>query len=108
VLESVQDMLLNLALQIAHDDCQDRRERQRQGVELAKVAGRYQGRKTDTTTHERIIALTHSRQEHRRDGEAGCMQYEPGEAGVGGARTRGGTVKGNERGPNVLMTTVKW
>ena len=37
VLESVQDMLLKLALQIAHDDYQDRRERQRQGVELAKV-----------------------------------------------------------------------
>jgi DNA invertase Pin-like site-specific DNA recombinase len=57
VLESVQDMLLKLALQIAHDDYQDRRERQRQGVELAKSAGKCQGRKTDTVTHERIIAL---------------------------------------------------
>lgn len=57
VLESVQEMLLKLALQIAHDDYQDRRERQRQGVELAKAAGKYQGRKTDTSTHERIIAL---------------------------------------------------
>ena len=36
VLESVQDMLLKLALQIARDDYEDRRERQRQGVELAK------------------------------------------------------------------------
>ena len=33
VLESVQDMLLKLALQIARDDYEDRRERQRQGVE---------------------------------------------------------------------------
>jgi DNA invertase Pin-like site-specific DNA recombinase len=57
VLESVQDMLLKLALQIAHDDYQDCRERQRQGVELAKTKGKYQGRKTDTTTHQRIIAL---------------------------------------------------
>jgi DNA invertase Pin-like site-specific DNA recombinase len=57
VLESVQDMLLKLALQIAHDDYQDRRERQRQGVELARAAGKYQGRKTDAATHERIIAL---------------------------------------------------
>src|SRR5574340_1181044 len=39
VLESVQDMLLKLALQIARDDYEDRRERQRQGVELAKQAG---------------------------------------------------------------------
>jgi DNA invertase Pin-like site-specific DNA recombinase len=57
VLESVQDMLLKLALQIARDDYEDRRERQRQGVELAKQAGKYTGRKTDTTVHARIIAL---------------------------------------------------
>lgn len=57
VLESVQDMLLKLALQIARDDYEDRRERQRQGVELAKQAGRYTGRKADTLAHDRIIAL---------------------------------------------------
>jgi DNA invertase Pin-like site-specific DNA recombinase len=57
VLESVQDMLLKLALQIARDDYEDRRERQRQGVELAKQAGKYTGRKTDATVHARIIAL---------------------------------------------------
>lgn len=58
VLESVQDMLLKLALQMAHDDdYEDRRERQRQGIELAKAAGRYAGRKTDTAMHDRIMAL---------------------------------------------------
>src|SRR5690554_3763865 len=57
VLESVQDMLLKLALQIARDDYEDRRERQRQGVELAKAAGRYNGRAPDTTTHNRVLAL---------------------------------------------------
>lgn len=57
VLESVQDMLLKLALQMARDDYEDRRERQRQGIRLAKAAGRYAGRKTDTATHARIIAL---------------------------------------------------
>src|SRR5699024_3494425 len=45
VLEAVQDMLLRLALQMARDDFEDRRERQRQGIELAKAAGRYNGRK---------------------------------------------------------------
>lgn len=44
VLESVQDMLLKLALQMARDDYEDRRECQRQGIELAKAAGRYAGR----------------------------------------------------------------
>lgn len=57
VLESVQDMLLKLALQIAHDDYEDRRERQRQGIELARKAGKYAGRKTNHDIHNRIIAL---------------------------------------------------
>lgn len=51
IAPSVPDMLLKLALQMAHDDYQDRRERQRQGIVLAKAAGRYAGRKTDTCTH---------------------------------------------------------
>jgi len=57
VLESVQTMLLRLALQMARDDYEQRRERQRQGVKLAKEAGRYTGRKPNTKIHERIIAL---------------------------------------------------
>ena len=57
VIESVQEMLLKLALQMARDDFEDRRERQRQGIELAKTSGRYAGRRPDAATHERIIAL---------------------------------------------------
>jgi len=57
VLESVQAMLLRLALQMARDDYEQRRERQRQGIELAKEAGRYTGRKPNTKIHERIVAL---------------------------------------------------
>lgn len=57
VLESVQDMLLRLALQMARDDYEDRRERQRQGIELAKAAGRYNGRKPNKALHARVIAL---------------------------------------------------
>lgn len=57
VLESVQDLLLKLALQIARDDYETRRERQRQGVQLAKAAGKYAGRKPDVAIHERIITL---------------------------------------------------
>ncbi|RMU14065.1 hypothetical protein ALP34_200058 [Pseudomonas savastanoi pv. glycinea] len=35
----------------------DRRERQRQGIDLAKSAGRYRGRKPNVKVHERVIAL---------------------------------------------------
>jgi len=57
VLESVQTLLLRLALQMARDDYEQRRERQRQGIELAKEAGRYTGRKPNIKIHESIIAL---------------------------------------------------
>ncbi|MBX4893914.1 MULTISPECIES: recombinase family protein [Rhizobium] len=57
VLESIQGMLLKLALQMARDDFEDRRERQRQGIELAKASGKYAGRQADLVTHERIIAF---------------------------------------------------
>ncbi len=60
VLESIQDILLNAALQTAQDDYETRRERQRQGVELAKASGKYKGRRPEPKTHERIIALRES------------------------------------------------
>ncbi|TSH90685.1 helix-turn-helix domain-containing protein [Verticiella sediminum] len=60
VLESVQDMLLKLALQMARDDYEDRRERQRQGIELAKGAGKYRGRRADPKRRAQVIALRRS------------------------------------------------
>lgn len=57
VLESVQELLLKLALQMARDDYDTRRQRQLQGVALAKAAGKFAGRKTDKAMHERIVAL---------------------------------------------------
>lgn len=73
VLEAMQELLLKLALQMARDDYEIRRERQRQGVELAQAAGKYAGRRADTATHERIIALRRSGLTIRRTAElAGC------------------------------------
>lgn len=60
VIESVQDLLLKLALQMARDDYETRRERQRQGIELAKERGRYRGRQANTDVHQQIIALRKS------------------------------------------------
>lgn len=60
VLESVQELLLKLALQTARDDYELRRSRQRQGVQLAKAAGKYSGRKANFPIHERIITLRQS------------------------------------------------
>ncbi|CAM3553511.1 Resolvase (plasmid) [Xenorhabdus nematophila ATCC 19061] len=60
VLESVQELLLKVALQMAHDDYELRRERQRQGIQLAKASGKYSGRKADFSIHERIVTLRRS------------------------------------------------
>ena len=73
VLMSVQELLLKLALQMARDDYETRRERQHQGVQLAKAAGKYTGRKADTATHQRIVALRRAGETIERTAElAGC------------------------------------
>lgn len=74
VLESVQEMLLKLALQMAREDYETRRERQLQGVQLAKkVAGKYAGRAPDVSAHKRIIALREAGRTIKQTAElAGC------------------------------------
>lgn len=57
VLDAVQDMLLKLALQMARDDWETRRERQAQGVQLAKQNGKYTGRKANEKKQAQVIAL---------------------------------------------------
>jgi DNA invertase Pin-like site-specific DNA recombinase len=69
VLESVQELLLKLALQMARDDYETRRERQRQGVQIAKAAGKYTGRAPDVATHQRIVALRGAGQTIQRTAE---------------------------------------
>jgi len=77
VLEAVQDLLLKLALQMARDDYEVRRTRQRQGVQIAKAAGKYTGRKADTTMHQRIIALRKAGHTLSRTAElAGCSMSQ--------------------------------
>jgi DNA invertase Pin-like site-specific DNA recombinase len=77
VLESVQELLLKLALQMARDDYETRRERQRQGVQLAKSAGKYAGRVADTATHQRIVALRGAGQSIKRTADlAGCSESQ--------------------------------
>jgi DNA invertase Pin-like site-specific DNA recombinase len=73
VLEAVQEMLLRVALQTARDDYETRRERQREGIEIAKREGRYAGRKPDLAHHRRIIGLRDAGMSIARTAElAGC------------------------------------
>lgn len=77
VLQAVQDMLLKLALQMARDDYEDRRERQRQGIELAKTAGKYRGRRADSKRRAQVVALRRSGHSIARTAElAGCSMSQ--------------------------------
>lgn len=83
MLEVVQDMLLRLALQMARDDYEDRRERQRQGIEVAKATGRYAGRNADIVTHDRIVALRAAGHSRADPATSWLDQRKPGETDLG-------------------------
>jgi len=57
MLNAVNRMLLDTMAAVARKDYEQRRERQRQGIEKAKAEGRYKGRPKDHTKRERIAAL---------------------------------------------------
>lgn len=59
VLESAQEMLLRLALQMAVADDEGRRNANAngKGIELAKAAGRYGGCRPNRALHARVVAL---------------------------------------------------
>lgn len=77
ILEQMQELLLKVMLQLARDDWENRRERQRQGIRLAQQEGKYKGRRASKALHGRIVAL-------RKDGRtiaetarlAGCSDAQ--------------------------------
>lgn len=50
-------MLLDMLAAVARKDYTDRRRRQAQGIEKAKTAGLYRGRKADTARHAAIADM---------------------------------------------------
>ena len=77
VLQLVQDLLLKLALQMAREEYETRRDRQRQGIQLAKAAMKYHGRTPNVSAHERILALRAAGQSIRRTAElTGCSRSQ--------------------------------
>ncbi len=57
VLDVMQDLLMKMALQMAREDWETRRERQAQGIAKAKAAGMYQGRPRDEKKRQKIAEL---------------------------------------------------
>jgi hypothetical protein len=57
VMDAMQTMLLKLALYQCDADWETRRERQKQGIAIAKTNGVYKGRKPDTVANAKIVEL---------------------------------------------------
>ncbi len=57
LLDAVNTMLLDMLAVVARKDYTDRRRRQAQGIEKAKTAGLYKGRRANTQRHEEIAKL---------------------------------------------------
>lgn len=55
VIDSMQDLLLKISLQIARDDYEILRQRQKEGVAIAKANGKYKGRRANKQLHKLII-----------------------------------------------------
>lgn len=57
MLGTINSMLVEMMAAIARKDYEQRRERQAQGIEKAKAAGKYQGRPVDADLHRRVTEL---------------------------------------------------
>lgn len=55
VLDAIQELLLKISLQGSRDEYEDRRRRQKEGIDLAKKNNKYQGRKRNKQLHKMII-----------------------------------------------------
>jgi DNA invertase Pin-like site-specific DNA recombinase len=57
MLGSINGMLLDMLAAIARKDYEDRRRRQGEGIEKARLSGKYKGRPIDETLHQNIASL---------------------------------------------------
>ena len=77
ILEQMQELLLKVMLQLARDDWENRRERQRQGIRLAQQEGKYKGRSANKALHGRIVALRKAGQTIAETARlAGCSEAQ--------------------------------
>lgn len=77
LVDHLQELLLKVALQLARDEWEIRRERQKDGISLAKQEGKYKGRRANKAVHGRILALRKSGQSIAETAKlAGCSEAQ--------------------------------
>lgn len=76
MLDAVNEMLLDMLAAVARKDYEQRRERQKQGIEKAKADGKFKGRPADTEKHATIRKLLSSGLSIREVAKvAGCSTF---------------------------------
>ena len=60
ILSAVNDMLIEILASVARRDYEQRRQRQKQGIELAKAKGVYKGKQPNTKRYTAILAMLDS------------------------------------------------
>ena len=60
MLGAINNMMLDMMAAIARKDYEQRRARQAQGIEKAKIQGKYQGRPVDVSLHARVSCLLYT------------------------------------------------
>lgn len=76
-LSNLSDSTTGVAKQLARDDWENRRERQRQGIRLAQQEGKYKGRRANKALHGRIVALRKAGQTIAETARlAGCSEAQ--------------------------------
>lgn len=58
ILNAINSMLLDILAATARKDYEDRKNKQSQGIEIAKAKGKYKGRKANEKLHQAIITLS--------------------------------------------------
>ncbi len=65
MLSAVNDMLLDMLAAVARKDYEDRRRRQREGIQKAKQQKKYRGRQRNQRLHDNIAALLEAGKSYR-------------------------------------------
>lgn len=60
VLDAMQELLLKISLQVARDDYEERRQRQKEGISIAKANNKFKGRKANKQLHRMIVEFRSS------------------------------------------------
>lgn len=64
ILSAVNAMLLDMLAAVARKDYEDRRRRQSEGIEKARIEGKYRGRQINEKLHRNIAALLRDRKSY--------------------------------------------